>query len=124
MPGTVNIPLTTLPPGTYNFGPASVGDTDTGITITLDRTVTNGFNSQPFSTNLWMSAYQSNDGGNTWVECGGGRVDGGVFKTRAGVTINSADVETSLIPGTGRLILAQIIVSGTSVAVQGTLTVS
>jgi hypothetical protein len=123
MPGTLNIPLTTLQAGTHDFGPAAVNDADTLAILTVDRTVTNGFNSKTSATTCHISIHQSNDNGNTWVELASTDFAGGIASNHAG-QINENDVGIHFWPGTGRLTRAEVIIGGSSVAVSGSLVVS
>jgi hypothetical protein len=124
---TVTIPLTTVTVGTHNFGPAPIADTDTAITLSIDRTVKNGpvqgFNGQPATTTAQIETFQSNDGGATWQNLADNTITGGIF-TKGGVQINTDHVITQLNPGTSRQVQATVIVSGASVAVAGSLTTS
>lgn len=124
MADVITISLVTLPVGETDTPSITVADTDTTIDVRIDRTVTNGFNSQPTTTQLWMYPFQSNDGGATWTELGGGLASGGVFTNRSGQVAAYGDIQTSLLPGTGRKVMAKLIVSGAAVAVQGTVTSS
>ena len=124
MPSTVNIPLTTLAPGTFSFpsaGGQAIADADTLITLSIDRTVTNGLNSQPGTTTIEIQTFQSYDGGATWFNLAGALISGGTF-TNKGVTVTHSMVITALQPGTSREVRAVVTVSGASVAVAGSLT--
>lgn len=125
---TVNIPLTTLAPGTYHFGPATVADTDSRIVITNDRTVTGGMNSQTSATTLTLQSEQSNNGGATWQVLAVSIIQGGTWSyTKPGVSgqlVTTDNILTELNPGTSRQVRATVTVAGASVAVQGTLTTS
>lgn len=127
MAGTLTIPLTTLTVGVHTFPPsggASVADADTLIRLSIDRTVANGFNSQPATTTALIYSYQSNDNGVTWKWIAGDQVTGGIYTSPKAGQENTDYVEVSLDPGTGRLVRAVITISGASVAVAGTLTTS
>lgn len=117
MATTLPIPLTTLPAGSRDFGPAAIPDGDSKIVITIDRTVTNGLNSQPVTTQIVIRPFQSNDGGVTWQELASGTAQGGPVTrgTTSGITVG-------LWPGTSRQIKSNLTVSGSSVAVSGTVT--
>jgi hypothetical protein len=121
MAATVSIPLTTLAPGTYDFGPAAIADTDTSATVTIDRTVTGGLKSVSPAVNVNLTVYQSDDGGATWFELGGGDFPGGPLT--GAKFANTAQVQSWFQAGTGRQAKAHVIVTGGSVAVQGSLTV-
>jgi hypothetical protein len=118
---TVNIPLTTLPVGVRDFGPAPIADTDTSATFTIDRTVAAGLKSVSPTVNVNLTVYQSDDGGVTWFELGGGDFPGGDLGTAK--FANTAQVQCWFQPGTGRQARAHVIVTGGSVAVQGSLTI-
>jgi len=70
MAGTLTIPLATLGVGAHVFGPAAAADSDHGVLLSIDRTVTNGFNSQPASTTAGYRADAAR------ARRDGGRVDG------------------------------------------------
>jgi hypothetical protein len=123
MAGTLNIPLTTLPIGTRVFGPASVADSDSLAVLSIDHTVANGFNSKTTATTCQISVHQSNDAGATWFAIASGGFPGGVSSNHAG-QVNLSSVIIQFWPGTGRLTRAEVIIGGTSVAIQGSLTVS
>lgn len=127
MAGTLNIPLTTLTVGEHTFPPTggtAVADTDTLVRLSIDRTVTNGFNSQPATTQALIYVYQSNDGGTTWAWIGGDQMTGGIYTSSKTGQENTDYIEVGLNPGTGRLVRGTVTVSGASVAVAGTLTTS
>jgi hypothetical protein len=129
MAGTVTIPLTTLPVGAHAFGPAAAADSDHGVLLTVDRTVTGGFNSQPASTTADYRADQSADGGVTWVLIAGGTMGGGTVAAvqpprGPGGTMGTSTVSADMLPGTGRQVRAVVTVSGAPVAVAGTLTIT
>lgn len=117
---TINIPLTTLTVGSHDIGPAAVADADTQITITIDRTVTNGLNSLTPATQITMTSFLSFDGGTTWIEMGAATTNGGT-PAKGGTT---SAIQVGLWPGTSRQVKANVIVTGTSVAVQGSVTTS
>lgn len=118
---TTVIPLTTLPVGERDFGPANAADTETGFTLTLDRTVAGGLNSLISATGIDMRVDQSDDGGTTWHEIVGATLVGGVFADAHGGTYLVSTVSASLTAGTSRRLRARVIVSGTPVAVAGSL---
>jgi hypothetical protein len=125
---TVTIPTTTLQIGARDFGPATISDADTSITLTIDRTVTNGLNDTP-ATHLSIEAMVSLDGGATWTLAAGAGIEGGQLpqppppRGPGGFyTANVLRVGLDQYPGTGRRIKATLTVSGSSVAVAGTLT--
>ena len=124
MPTTLTIPLTTLTVGTRTFGPATLADTDTLVILTIDRTVTGGFNSQPATTTARISIEQSNDGGTTWDELAATTFFGGVLTMHGGLPVNSNDVGVFLWPGTGRKGRAVVTIAGASVAVAGSLAIT
>jgi hypothetical protein len=123
MAGTLNIPLTTLPTGTFEFGPASVANPDSVAVLTIDRTVANGFNAKTPATTCQIAIHQSNDAGATWNLLASATFIGGTSSNHAG-QINLSAIGVRFWPGTGRLTRAEVIIGGTSVAIQGTLTVS
>jgi hypothetical protein len=123
MAGTTIIPLTTLPPGTYEFGPDSVDDADTLAVLMIDRTVVGGFNSKTAATTCQIGVYQSNDAGANWDFLAGAGFPGGIYTNRNG-QVNVSGMSVEYWPGTGRLARAEVIIAGTSVAIQGSFTVS
>lgn len=123
MAGTLNIPLTTLPVGTFLFGPASVADADSLAVLTIDRTVANGFNAKTTATTCQIAVYQSNDAGATWNLLASAVFPGGIHINHAGQQ-NVSAIGIQFWPGTGRLTRAEVIIGGTSVAIQGSLAVS
>lgn len=123
MAGTLNIPLTTLPVGTIDFGPASVADADSIAVLTINRTVANGFNAKTTATTCQIAVHQSNDAGATWNLIASAGFSGGISSNHAG-QVNISAIGIQFWPGTGRLTRAEVIIGGTSVAIQGSLTVS
>jgi hypothetical protein len=119
-----NIPLTALSVGEHVYGPAAIADTDTLINLSIDRTVTGGFNSAPATTTALIYVYQSNDGGVTWTWIGGDQMTGGIYTSPKTGQENIDYIQVGLNPGTGRQAKASVTVSGASVAVAGTLTTS
>ena len=120
MAGTISIPLVTLPAGSRDFGPAPVPDGDSLITITIDRTVTNGLNSKTAATLVTLTSYQSGDSGATWNELSSATAPGGIF-VKNGVTAAASVIGVGLWPGTSRQVKANLTVAGSSVAVAGTV---
>jgi hypothetical protein len=130
---TLPIPQTTLDPahGPYLFPPTggqSVADSDTLIVLSVDRTVTGGFNATP-GCSVEIKAEQSNDGGATWFLAVAADVPGGIINSSqppkgTGLPITTSLVRVSVYPGTGRLLRATLTPSGAPVVVAGTLTVS
>lgn len=126
MPDVLTIPLTTLAPGSYRFPVAAghaIADADTAIDLEIDRTVTAGLNSLTGSVSVAVAAYQSNDGGTTWRELGAAAFPGGPIGDGATPDTTSG-FRTSVFPGTSRLVYGTVQVTGGSVAVAGTLTMS
>jgi len=117
MASTLTIPLTTLPVGELDLGPANAADAETGIVLTIDRTVAGGLNSLTPASTVAVNVFQSNDGGVTWMQLVGATMPGGVV----GLGHATSDVRTGLFPGTSRKLKATVIVAGTPVAVAGTL---
>lgn len=120
---TVSIPLVTLPVGSQTFGPSPIADTDTKITLSIDRTVSGGLNSQPSTTQIMLTTFQSDDGGATFQELAAVSVVGGIF-TKGGNQINTDHIITELNPGTSRQVQATVTVTGASVAVAGSIATS
>lgn len=124
MATTFPIPLTTLQIGATDFGPAAAADSESSILLTIDRTVTGGLNSLTSASELDVYTYQSNDGGATWHGLAGGGWTGGIQLTKTGQTRTAETLLTELNPGTSRLVKATVTVSGTAIAVAGSLTTS
>ena len=121
MPVTVTIPLTTLTVGGHDFGPATAPDGDSLITINIDRTVVNGLNAQPATTQITLESFQSNDGGVTWQNLAVNTVTGGLLPAKGGGSVLTDQLGTTLNPGTGRRVRATVTVAGSGVAVAGSL---
>lgn len=128
MATTFPIPLTTLPAGARTFGPASIADTDSSVTFSIDRTVAGGLNSLTDASVLALQAEMSTDGGVTWhaVDNTAGTdthwsTTGGVFTNRNG-TVTTSSGTWPLAPGTSRRLRATVTVSGpSSIAVAGSI---
>jgi hypothetical protein len=123
MPGTVPIPLSTLPTGARTFGPAAVADTDTGFTLTVDRTVPGGLTATP-AARISLAVEQSDDGGATWYPIAAAGIDGGAVPDKTGGTATSSRVFSTWSPGASRQARAVITVTGAAVAVAGSLVTS
>ena len=123
MAGTLNIPLTTLAPGTYNFGPANVADADSVTRLSVNRNVTGGLNSLSAAVTVSIEVWQSDDSGASWYNLATAGLVGGPGGDSP-KTPGTNSVEVKFAPGTGRQARAVITVSGGSVAVSGTLTTS
>lgn len=127
MAGTTQIPLTTLAPGTYHFGPAALANSDSQAKLTIDRTVTGGFNALTAATQAALDVEVSLDGGTTWLQQAAVTFLGGIFAIKpseGGGTLAANGFTVSLPPGTGRQARATVVMSGTSVAVAGSLVIS
>lgn len=123
MATTINIPLTTLQPGSRVFGPASLADSDTLAVLTIDRTPANGFNSLDSGTTADIMFEQSNDSGATWIMLTEATFTGGIF-IRRGVQVDTDDCGAFLRPGTSRQGRGTVTIAGTAVAVQGSLAIT
>jgi hypothetical protein len=124
MTSTTQIPLTTLPPGSYDFGPAALADTDTHAILSVDRTVASGFNATP-AAQASITIYQSNDGGTTWrLVASATLVGGSQVNPKTGLPFTASSVSVGLNPGTSRQGKANVTISGATVAVQGSLVIS
>jgi hypothetical protein len=123
MASTFTIPLVTLPVGSQTFGPTTIPDPDTSVTLTIDRTVANGLNTRTGASVLMMVAEMSTDGGATWhavdtgqpgTQTAWGTAGGGTGLVSAGTW--------PLFPGTSRRLRATVTVSGpASIAVAGSI---
>jgi hypothetical protein len=123
-PTSLTIPLITLAPGTREFGPVSVDDAVVRATITIDRTVANGLNSQPATTHVEIGVWQSDDGGNSWQFRASAGLNGGTYpKNTAGDPYTESNVQVDLNPTTGRRVKAVVEVAGASVAIAGSLAI-
>lgn len=116
---TFNIPLTTLPVGSRDFGPVTVADNDTEVTLSVDRTVSGGLNATP-SASLVVQVSQSGDSGATWKVIAAATFPGGTVNFRGSV-LTASQLITTWDPGTGRQGKATIAVSGATVTVAGTI---
>lgn len=132
MASTFPIPLTTLPVGSRQFGPATIPDADTSVTFSIDRTVAGGLNSLTTASALTLKAEMSTDSGATWhaVDSAAGTdtswgTNGGDISgiDRHGNPTGLVSSGTwSLAPGTSRRLRATITVSGpSSIAVAGSI---
>lgn len=128
--GTVTIPLTTLQTGTREFGPANIQDGDSLIVLTIDRTVASGMNATPDAV-IELETMVSLDGGTSWTLAVGCTWPGGEILNPPppksdGLPMPSMAARVGLdqFPGSGRRIKAVMTVSGSPVAVAGTLTTS
>lgn len=130
MPVQVSIPLAALNAGAHDFGPAQVAGTDTMAVLSVDRTVSKGnvkgFNGTTADNTGQVTVFQSNNGGQTWEAVAWCGFSGGsVIDKRTGQPMASNNVTVPLWPGVNRQAKAEIVIAGpSSVAVQGTLTVS
>lgn len=119
----INIPLTSLSVGSHDFGPSAVPNGAATVTLAIDRTVTGGLNSLTSSSVLNLTAYQSTDGGATWIGAVMATVPGGIFTMHGGLQVNTSDIGFSLLPSATHA-KANIAVSGpSSIAVSGSLTI-
>lgn len=132
---TTNIPLTTLPVGSRQFGPHTAADSETSITLAVDRTVAGGLNALTTASQLAILVEMSTDGGTTWHATDTDQQGTETAWTAAGGTLTRIDKTTGLpvtvavssgtwplFPGTSRRLRATITVSGpSSIAVAGSL---
>jgi hypothetical protein len=118
---TLTIPLTTLPLGSRDFGPVTIADAEVKIVLTIDRTVTGGLNSLTPASVAAVDVSQSNDGGGTWQLNVGGTFPGGLIPTMKAGNLTVSALNVDLAPGTSRRLKATLTVTGTPVAVAGTL---
>lgn len=124
MATTFTIPLTTLPLGTQQFGPSHPADSESAILLTIDRTVAGGLNATPAAV-IAFTVEQSNDGGGTWQLRVGGTMPGGLIPAgRGGGNLAASTLSVDLAPGTSRQLRASVTVTGSAVAVAGTLATS
>lgn len=126
MADVLTIPLTTLAPGSYRFpasGGHSIADADLLIDLEIDRTPAGGLNSLTGAVSIAVAAFQSNDAGVTWRQLGGATFIGGLIGDGPSPETSSG-FRTTVFPGTSRLVYGTVQVTGGSVAVQGTLTMS
>lgn len=121
MATTFSIPLVTLPVGSRTFGPGPAADSESSITLNVDRTVAGGLNSLTTASGLTVDVQQSNDGGTTWLDLGGWTAVGGSFTNAHGNPVNTSTGTWELQPGTSRQVRATVTVSGTSIAVAGSI---
>ena len=124
MSSTFNIPLTTLTAGPHTFGPATIPDADTSVTVSVDRTVTGGLNSLTAASTLGMTAEMSTDGGVTWhaVDTGQPGTQTSWSAVGGGTGWSASSGTWPLFPGTSRRLRATVTVSGpSSIAVAGSI---
>lgn len=125
MSTTTTIPLVTLPAGSRTFGPANAADTETSITLTIDRTVAGGLNSLTTASLLSVDVQQSDDGGTTWLDLGNWGTDGGSDIDGHGNVFTVSSGTWDLRPGTSRKVRGTVTVSGpSSIAVAGSIVTS
>lgn len=126
MADVLTIPLTTLAPGSFRFpasGGQAIADTDTALALLIDRTVSGGLSSLSGAVSVAVAGFQSNDGGTTWRELGASSFPGGQIGDGASPDTSSG-FRVSLFAGTSRQVMGTVQVTGGSVAVAGTLTMS
>lgn len=120
-----SIPLQILNVGTTTFGPASIDDDVSLVSLIIDRTVksgsTQGFNGQPATTKATLLIEQSNDGGATWFFRSSIGIIGGTY-LEDGVLEADSSVSVALDPGTGRRVRGIVTVVGARVAIAGSIT--
>jgi hypothetical protein len=121
----IPIPTLTLAVGSREFGPASVADDTSAVTLTIDRTVAGGLNGAPASTTLEIGVWQSDDNGASWQFRASAGLIGGIYSSnRAGDPYLESNVQVDLTPGTNRKVKAVTTTGGASVAVAGSLVVA
>jgi hypothetical protein len=123
MASSFPIPQTSLQPGSRTFGPATIPDADSQVTLAVDRTVAGGLNSLTAASTLSMTAEMSSDGGVTWhaVDTGAAgtqtawSAEGGTFtNSHTGLPITVSSGTWPLFPGAGRRLRATVTVAGPS----------
>jgi hypothetical protein len=126
MAGTLNFGPVTIQPGQRSFGPASVANSDSQVTLTVDRTLSGGLNSLTPASQLSMEAQLSTDGGATWhavdtdqpgTETTWGTIGGPATwtdKNNVQHVYTASSAPWSIFPGTGRRIQAVVTVIGPS----------
>lgn len=122
---TFSIPSTTVQPGVTPFGPFSIADADLGVVISVNRNqAPNPLNGLTAATTYTLELQQSVDGGTTWHALGGASgIPGGSIPTKTGGTLAADSVTTTFNNGTGRLVRAQVTVTGSSpVTLSGSIT--
>jgi hypothetical protein len=122
---TVPIPLITLQVGTREFGPASVDDTVEHVTLTVDRSVAGGLNSQPATTTLEIGVWQSDNNGASWEFRASAGLTGGLYpRNVAGDPYLESSVQVNLTPASGRRVKAVTDTTGAAVAIAGSLVIA
>jgi hypothetical protein len=125
MAGTTNVPLQTLPIGSYDVGPIDLDDSDTWAVITIDRTPAGGFNDLTSATYMQIGIEQSDDGGASWYPNGSATMVGGVFINKyTGLVTGTSAMGVLLGVGNGRKARGTVVVNGTSVAIAGTVVIT
>lgn len=125
MATTFTIPLVTLPVGSRLFGPAHPADGETSVTLSIDRTVAGGLNSLTAASVLAVQLQSSGDGGATWQDLGAWTTVGGDYSyTDKNGVFRPVDVSSGTWPlpaGVSRQLQATVTVSGTPIAVAGSI---
>lgn len=126
MATTTNIPLLTLPVGQRTFGPHHAADTESSITLSIDRTVAAGLNTLTAASGIAVDVQISFDGGVSWQDLGAWTTVGGFYPNPDRQGVNHPIVVSSgtwpLPPGTSRQLQATITVTGpSSIAVAGSI---
>ena len=123
---TLTIPSVNLPIGSRSFGSATVATAESMISMTIDRTLTNGLNALPATTTIKIQFQMSFDGGATWNDLALASFVGGIYSNPLQGQRNTDIFMCSIWnPGTpGRSARATVTVAGNTVRVAGTLTVT
>jgi hypothetical protein len=120
VPINLSIPLTTLQVGVREFGPATMANADSKIVMTIDRTVANGLTATP-AARIDLNVMVSHDAGANWVSVAQTSYSGGSHLDRLGAVRTQDVLQIGFGPEVNRRLKAVLTVSGSSVAVAGTL---
>jgi hypothetical protein len=122
---TITVPPTTLDVGTHAFTGA-IDDVDNSVLVTLNRTDTGGLNELTSDSTVFIMIGQSDDGGATYYDSGGGGPwPGGIVPDKHGNPDLTDFIGTTFEPGTGRRARLTVTIAGpVPVVVSGTIVTS
>lgn len=124
---TVTIPQTTLPVGPHVWPVATSNAPVSELALSIDRTVPGGLNSLPSTVRVTLLHEISTDGGTTWKFEAQTTVAGGPETDDQGKPLNTDVLNVFYgrpIPPSGTKFRLTTTVTGQSVVIAGTVTVS
>lgn len=125
MAQTTLFPLVNYPNGTRAFGPTSIGDAITLITLAVQRCTDADLTIWPnATTTLSLTVQQSNDAGTTWRDLAGFTAQGGIALNDDGTQAPTSFISLQPNPGTSRQLRGNVTVAGGPLRSSGTLTTS